>query len=200
MQKHLEFQIVTPRTLAEFHGPTLVLPDVKLLGDEERNSLKALARQGKQLVVTGRDATGMGDSASVVRFAADPGKAYGAALEKDFDQASPDSQKEFLASLHGGDAVRIRAGTHVATSISRSSKGNVQCFFANFSGLQGGVNPVQTPQSGVEIRTKVEPGSKGFFLPFLGEIQEVKGTVHHDEVTFTLPAIEKGAAFWYGRE
>jgi len=29
MQKHLEFQIVTPRTLADFHGKTLVLPDVR---------------------------------------------------------------------------------------------------------------------------------------------------------------------------
>ena len=36
MQKHLEFQIVTPRTLADFMGRTLVLPDVRVLGDVER--------------------------------------------------------------------------------------------------------------------------------------------------------------------
>ena len=36
MQKHLEFQIVTPRTLAEFKGDTLVLPDVRILSDSEK--------------------------------------------------------------------------------------------------------------------------------------------------------------------
>ena len=36
MQKHLEFQIVTPRTLADFHGRTLVLPDVRVLRDAEK--------------------------------------------------------------------------------------------------------------------------------------------------------------------
>ena len=40
MQKHLEFQIVTPRTLADFHGQTLVLPDVRMLNDEEKTWLK----------------------------------------------------------------------------------------------------------------------------------------------------------------
>ena len=35
MQKHLEFQIVTPRTLADFHGQTLVLPDVRVLRHRE---------------------------------------------------------------------------------------------------------------------------------------------------------------------
>jgi hypothetical protein len=31
MQKHLEFQVVTPRTLAEFKGSVLVLPDVRIM-------------------------------------------------------------------------------------------------------------------------------------------------------------------------
>src|ERR1700740_2033480 len=46
MQKHLEFQIVTPRTLAEFHGQTLVLPDVRVLNDGERESLKKFVADG----------------------------------------------------------------------------------------------------------------------------------------------------------
>src|SRR5258708_35339655 len=40
MQKHLEFQIVTPRTLADFHGKTLVLSDVRVLGEIEKASLQ----------------------------------------------------------------------------------------------------------------------------------------------------------------
>ena len=58
MQKHLEFQIVTPRTLADFHGKTLVLPDVRVLADARRAGCKGSRRGGKRLVITGTDATG----------------------------------------------------------------------------------------------------------------------------------------------
>ena len=36
MQKHVEFQIVTPRTLTDFQGETLILPDVRFFSDSER--------------------------------------------------------------------------------------------------------------------------------------------------------------------
>ena len=121
MQKHLEFQIVTPRTLADFHGQTLVLPDVQLLDESEKRSLQAFAAQGKRLVITGTDATELGSAQNVARFAACPGKAHNAALEKDFEGAKPESQQAFLDSLKGGDAVRIKAGPLVATSIARTS-------------------------------------------------------------------------------
>ena len=39
LQSHLEFQIVTPRTLSEFHGDMLILPDARCLGKEEVDSL-----------------------------------------------------------------------------------------------------------------------------------------------------------------
>jgi hypothetical protein len=196
MQKHLEFQIVTPRTLADFRGQTLVLPDVRVLGETEKHSLQTYVRQGKRLVITGTDATAIGDSQNVIRFPADPGKTYNAALEKDFDGASPDSQQKFLDSLQGAYAVRIKAGPHVATSIARTSDGRVNCFFANFTGLRGGSNPIQTPVSGVEVSVTAKSDGKGFFLPFLGEMQAVKGTRQGDRVIFTLPAITKGAVFW----
>jgi len=48
MQKHLEFQIVTPRTLAAFQGKTLVLPDVRLLDDGERRWLQEFVTAGNQ--------------------------------------------------------------------------------------------------------------------------------------------------------
>ena len=65
MQKHLEFQIVTPRTLADFQGQTLVLPDVRLLDENEKRSLEAFAALGKRLVITGTDATGLGSAQNV---------------------------------------------------------------------------------------------------------------------------------------
>jgi hypothetical protein len=197
MQKHLEFQVVTPRTLASFKGSTLVLPDVRLVGESEKGSLKTFVEQGKRLIVTGTDATGLGDSKNVVLFAADPGKAYNARLEKDFEQASPDSQQAFFASLKGGNTVTIQASTQIATSISRTSDGHINCFFANFAGLKGGSNPVQTPQNGVQVSVKSASEGKGFFLPFLGDVQPIKGVRNGESMSFTLPAITKGAVFWY---
>jgi hypothetical protein len=197
MQKHIEFQVVTPRTLANFHGRTLVLPDVRVLGETEKSWLKDFAGHGGTVVITGTDSADLGDAKNVMRFAACPGKAYNAALEKDFEHASPDSQREFLASLQGGGAVKIQASTNVATSIARTSDGHVNAFFANFGGLRGEVNPVQTPESGVEVTVVSKSEGKGFLLPFLGDVQAIKGVRHGESVSFALPTITKGAVFWY---
>ena len=195
MQQHLEFQIVTPRTLADFGGKTLVLPDVRVLGDGEKSSLQGFAARGKRLVITGTDATGLANSQNVVRFTACPGRAYNAALEKDFLHASPDTQRAFLDSLQRGNAVQIKAGPGVATSIARSPDGRVQVFFANFAGLKGGVNPVQTPQTGVAVSVSSKRDGTGTFLPFLGEAQTVKGVRQGNTITYMLPTITKGAVF-----
>ncbi|HSY90651.1 MAG TPA: hypothetical protein VK812_04720 [Candidatus Binatus sp.] len=196
MQRHLEFQIVTPRTLGDFKGKTLVLPDVRVLGESERNWLQGFASRGK-IVISGADATGLGSSQNVVRLPDSPGKTYTAALENDFEHASPESQHAFFESLQGGDAVRIKAGPHVATSIARTSDGHINCFFANFAGLRGGSNPMQTPQTGIEVSVKSPGEGKGFFLPFLGDVQALKGVRHGDLIDFELPPITKGAVFWY---
>ena len=196
MQRHLEFQIVTPRTLGDFKGKKLVLPDVRVLGESERNWLQGFASRGK-IVISGADATGLGSSQNVVRLPDSPGKTYTAALENDFEHASPESQHAFFESLQGGDAVRIKAGLHLATSISRTSDGHINCFFANFAGLRGGSNPMQTPQTGIGVSVKSPGEGKGFFLPFLGDVQAVKGVRHGDLIDFELPPITKGAVFWY---
>jgi len=196
MQKHIEFQIVTPRTLTEFQGKTLVLPDVHVLGQSEKTWLKGFAA-AKKLVVTGTDATELGDMPNVVRIRQCPGKAYNAAIEKDFEHSSPDSAQEFLASLQGADAVRIQASSQIATSIARTSDGHIKVFFANFAGLRGGSNPVQTPQNGIEVTVQAKAEGKGFFLPFLGQAQAVKGERDGDSIRFSLPTIARGAVFWF---
>jgi hypothetical protein len=57
LQKHIEFQVVTPRTLATFHGAQLVLPDVTLLTDAEASQLRDFSTKGGQLIVNGASAT-----------------------------------------------------------------------------------------------------------------------------------------------
>ena len=196
LQEHREFQIVTPRTLADFKGKSMVLPDVRMLSDGERSSLKSFVAGGGRILIAGTDATELPKSENIVRLAADPGKTYGAAMEKDFEHSQPDSQREFFESLKGGDTVRIKASNQIATSIARTSDGHVNCFFANFAGLRGGENPVQTPQDGVQVTMNAKFGGKGFFLPFLGDVRPVQGEKHGDSLTFNLPTITRGAVFW----
>jgi hypothetical protein len=196
MQKHLEFQIVTPRTLGVFKGKTLVLPDVRVLSEVEKNGLKDFAGEGKMLVITGTDVTELETASNVVRLR-DIGKAYNARIEMDFENSSPEWQKDLFSGLQGGDSVRIQASPQVATSVARTSDSHINVFFANFAGLRGRSNPIQTPQSGVTVTVKSGGELKGSFLPFLGEVQSVKGVRSGDAVTFSLPPITRGAVFWY---
>src|ERR1700685_4016572 len=50
MQSHREYQIVTPRTLASFHGKTLILPDVRILSREETIALRKYASSNGKIV------------------------------------------------------------------------------------------------------------------------------------------------------
>lgn len=197
MQKHLEFQIVTPRTLKDFNGQTLILPDVRVLSPAEKEWAAKFVEQGKRLVVTGTNATGLGKSANAIRFPECPGKAYNEALEKDFEHTTPETQKAFLDALKGGDAVRITGGAGMATSISRNPEGRINAYFANFSGLRGGSNPIQEPQSGVQVRLTGLPAGQGFFLPFLGAPEPISGIRDQNSILFKLPPIARGAVFWY---
>ena len=67
----------------------------------------------------------------------------------------------FFASLKGGDTVQIEASPQVATSIARTSDDSMVCYFANFAGLRGGVNPIQTPQQHVRITVPSSAHGKG---------------------------------------
>jgi hypothetical protein len=196
MQKHLEFQVVTPRTLGNFRGHTLILPDVRMLSDNEKAWLRKYIDGGNMLAITGEDATQLGAAAGVVRFSKCPGKDYYAALQKSVSESTPDQEHEFLQSLRADAPVRVVASHMIATSIARVN-GKTHVFLANFAGLQGGVNLVQTPQTGVRITVSEARKGRGFFLPFLGDVQPLTGTAGDGGIVYKLPAIEKGAVFWY---
>ena len=196
MQKHLEFQIVTPRTLAEFKGDSLVLPNVRILTSTEKDTLQTYVASGRQLVITGTDVTQLGKASGIARFSDCPGESYIARLEKDFEHASPNLQEAFLSSLHPHSAISISAAPMLATSIALVD-GDIQIFFANFAGLKGARNPVQIPQTGVRVTIATKTTGKAFVLPFLGHEQELDPQQGNGALTFTLPAISKGAVFRY---
>ena len=198
MQKHLEFEVVTPRTLSKFQGKILIFSDAREISSQERSTLEQYLKSNRTLIITGKDATGLGDNPRLIRFSRCPGKDYMAALQKDFETATPEIEEGFLRRVENPNAITVLASPRIATSISQI-EGKPHVFFANFAGLRGGANPIQTPQTDVRITVPSANGGKGFFLPFLGEVQEMRGVVGEKGITYKLPAIEQGAVFWYGR-
>jgi len=114
LQSHLEFQIVTPRTLNDFTGDVLILPDVKCISDEEAAQVRKFVDSGMSLVIS--DETGEYDNsrqkrtlnpmwellnidkaakivvqtekASAIFYPECPGKKYMELLSKDFNQSA----------------------------------------------------------------------------------------------------------------
>ncbi len=193
MQSHREFQIVTPRTLGSFRGQTLVLPDVRVLPDQEASAMRAYAQRGGKLVVTGKSDLPLGDK--VTRFADCPGKAYIASLRHDFDTASPQSQSRFLIALEQTPRVRVEAGPAVATSIAMVN-GTPHVYFANFKGLKPGKNATPVPETSAQVTVKSGGTPVLHFLPFIGQEMQVSGVRKGTHVVFSIPAIERGAVVW----
>jgi hypothetical protein len=198
LQKHREFQILTPRSLAGFRGKVLVLPDVSILDDAERTQLGSYVSGGGRIVVTGADATQLAGSPNIVRFKECPGNAHLAALEKNFTEGSKDTPREFLAALDTSADLSIEAPPSVASNIS-SVNGRPHIFFANFSGLLPHKVVVPAPATNVSIRTMTKQNVELRVLPFLGEVQNISGKRKGNQTDFVIPAIERGAVAWIER-
>jgi hypothetical protein len=195
LQKHLEFQIVTPRTLANFYGKVLLLPNVSTLAETEKVALRYFVSKGGRLVVTGADATGLAPSREIARFPNCPGKAYLAALEKDFEKGAAEYPTEFLATLGGSEELLVEASPLVAANMG-AVDGKPHIFLANFAGLVPHKVAVPQPQPGVRISVPAKRNCRVRFLPFLGEPQTVSGRQAGDRLIFVLPPVERGAAVW----
>src|SRR5208282_2997279 len=98
LQAHRELQVVTPRTLAFYHGKFLVLPNVGALKQVEKQALKVFVDHGGHLVVLGTDATGVAASV-LTALPADPARDYFQALRENFAFASENPPADLLNAL-----------------------------------------------------------------------------------------------------
>lgn len=195
LQNHIEFQVVTPRTLGAFNGEVLVLPDVGFLDDFENAQLKSFIGKGSRLVITGVDATTLGNLPRITRFKDCPGRNHLAALSKDFMQGSKDHPKEFFASIHVNGAMTVEASPFVATNTA-SVDGTPHVFFANFAGLVPHNMAIPRPEMNASITLPADRKCKLKFLAFLGETQDLDGKRQGNRMMFNLPRIERGAVAW----
>jgi len=194
LQHHMEYQVVTPRTLAKFRGEILILPDVRVLSEDEKKATSSYAASGGKLVIAGENATGLDQSTSVAILPNCPGKAHMAAIERDMNASDAASEHEFWSALAAKPEIEIEAPPLVATQIARV-EGKPHIFFANFTGLVPSTNAKPTPVSKVKIHV-VGHDSRLVFLPFLGEARNVKGQRGDRGTVFELPAIDKGGVAW----
>ena len=195
LQSHLEFQVITPNTLAEFHGQVLVLPNVTVLTDDEKHSLKRLTENGTRLVITGHNATGLTASGQIVSLENCPASLYLGKLEKNFLAGSQDLPVEFLKLMKVNSGIGIEAPPTVAVNFGQVN-GVPHLFLANFTGLVPGKIAIPTAVSGSKVTIPTGMGNSLAYLPFLGQTQILHGTLHGAAMQFELPRIERGAVAW----
>ena len=195
LQKHREFQVVTPRTLSAFRGEVLVLPTVTFMGEEEKKELHAYVERGGRLMITGKDATGLPDSPNLKRFEECPGRVHLEALQRDFARGSGESADEFLDAVSVQSDIKLEASPTIAANMALV-EGTPHIFLANFGGLVPHRMAVPTAERGVRLTVSNRKNCSLKFLPFLGEIQIIKGETVAQGQSFVLPRVERGAVIW----
>jgi len=220
MQSHLEFQIVTPRTLGDFHGDLLILPDTRCLGKDELSYLGSYVAAGKTLMVTGEtgkyNGSGAEQSTNPIHHLIGknciyrpncPGKAYYSQLQKEFNQQAAVGtfesaefnklRQEFAADVLkvSRPAVEVSASPFVSSQIATVS-GKPSVFLANFKGLKSKEVARQTLEQNVKVTFSSKAPGTIVFLPFLGQPEKIQGEFSRGKLSCMLPAIEKGAVVW----
>ena len=195
LQNHLEFQVVTPRTLSDFRGATLVLPDVSVLNASERDRLQSFLAHGGRLIIAGTDAVALPPAQNIVSFQDSPGTIYLRALERDFLAGSTNKPAEFLAALSPSKDLVVSATPLVASNTAMVD-GHTHVFLMNFAGIVPRHNLRPSLDNSVTITVPSQRKSLLHFLPFLGEEQVLTSTTVGGARTFSLPAFDRAAVAW----
>jgi hypothetical protein len=195
LQAHHEFEVITPRTLAEFHGEVLVLPNVTVMTDPEKQSLKRFVDSGGRLLITGRNATDFIASEHVLSLENCPASLYLGKLDKNFLAGSQEMPMEFLQLMRVKNDIEVEAPPTLAMNFGRVN-GAPHLFLANFTGLVPGNVAIPTTVSGTTINIPASMGNSLAYLPFLGQTQILHGTKRGDTIQFELPPIVRGAIAW----
>jgi hypothetical protein len=195
LQSHREVQIVTPRTLANFSEPALILSDVSELSTEETAGLKNFVERGGRLFITGADATRLAESSNVVRSRASPGAEHLAMLEKDAVKASQTLELGVLRSLPENSTLKVETSPFVIAHQARVD-GKLHVFLINFSGIVPHKQVKPTSETSARLVVETGPRATLSFLPFLGTEQTLSGERSGDRMVFHLPPFDRGAVVW----
>jgi hypothetical protein len=194
LQNHIQFQIVTPRTLAQFHGKVLVLPNVKIVNGEESSALQTYASHGS-LVFTGAPDSQLA-SLPGTRFPNRPEIDYLHRADKDFAASDPARAPDLLNAITRDTGVHVTVSKNVVMHEARIGQ-RPFLFFSNFDGLVAGGNATPVVQHDVEVVVPSDFGTTMHVLPFLGTESTIAGKSAPDGLHFTIPQLERGATVWF---
>jgi hypothetical protein len=221
LKNHIEFQIVTPRTLGAAQCDLLILPGVKCLDKNEWLQLGSRLKNGRILIFTGetghynhkreqaQDRSPMGTLSMkyphAIRFKDRPGASFYRFMERNYDSSLYNDKiltyhdanfEGFLDSIRKYYSPRVTIKNARGCVSQIASVGNKPTvFIANFSGLRGGVNGEPFPRRNVTITFNNLPADEDTieFIPFLGKPVYIKGQWSGHNLTVSLPVIFRGA-------
>ncbi len=195
LNNHVQFQIVTPRSLQTFHGSSLILPDVHLLSPSENASMREFAAAGGKLVLTGEGVNLLRDLPQAARFPEDPGARYLTASRSNVRQTSADSEASFLKALDDRFEISVQAPENLIVHIALV-RHKPYLFFANFDGLQPGITATPARVENVRVLAPLDQGTILHVLPFMGASTVIQGIPSGDLVKFIIPEIGRGSVAW----
>jgi hypothetical protein len=195
LQAHREFQVVTPRTVEQFSGALLVLPNVSVLSDAEKSSLQRFLEKGGRLVLAGKETYGLCNTPRSSCSILSAPSLYFDELQHDFAAGIRKMPQDFLETLRVKGELEIEAVPTIAVNFARVN-GVPHIFLANFSGLVPGKIAVPSLQEGIRVRIPAALGDSLAYLPFLGETRILRGEKQGDRFEFSLPPLERGAVVW----
>jgi hypothetical protein len=199
LRTHREMQIVTPRTLADFHGKVLVLPNVSSLDDSEKSAVAKYQVEGGRIVVTGTDALSAAGREKVARFPQCPGREFLSDLQKDVHASPNENARAFLDALSAKDSANVGVtfdAPSLVLAYSATLHRKVHFYFANFEGLIPHAVAIPLAQSNIRITAPAAAGDTLHFVPFLGAESLIAGSREGNSRTFQIPKLERGAIAW----
>ena len=195
LEHHIQFRIVTPRTLSSFRGKLLVLPDVRILSDVESASVHRYYQRGGKLVITGHADAKLKDLSKAALYPDAPERAYLKSAEADFEHADSEAAGGLVSALQVSDGFEVSASPRVVVHLANIGKQRY-IFLANFDGLKAGEIATPRAQSDVQVTLRAKPGAHLHVLPFLGRESVLSGKTDGPRIRFTLPVLERGAIAW----
>lgn len=215
LNNHYEYQVLTPRTLKDFKGKVLILPDVRILNNDEINIIEQLYKSGTSVILTG--ATGYYNSERqtkkenvLLSFLSEnksanrkylflpecPGRRY---IEKP-DSSLITSFKEQLNNFLPDFSSKYKIKASYNVSVQQSDLGNKDCIYiTNLRDLKGYSSCIPKTEERMEVQFESPKPQDIYFIPYLGKKQKIAMNVKQDSansnkslISFTLPPIQFG--------
>ncbi len=211
LHNHLNYQVVTPRTLNDFTGNLLILPDARILGKTEIGLIKQKYEHGLNLILTGESGyynnsrktekeNGIlkflqGDKSKRGKFLfipECPGKKYFESHDTVIIKNFNNELKDFLPALNL--KYKIKASLNVNT-VQAELKGKDCIYITNLKGLKGYSSCIPLVEDKIEIEFNSVEMPEIRFIPYLGE--EVKLNENNliqdkDIIKIKLPPVQYG--------